>query len=118
MGNFGAFINIKGNDLKPKFTSYKAVVSDSYSQWFRAHPNPLSSRNYFHCPASSERKTDGVRQLVDEHDDVAAQPNRSNPSFCKYNFYKSSQQQSRRHLNRSCQEAVVVVVKFLFFFLN
>lgn len=27
MGNQGAFINIKGNDLTPKFTSYKAVVS-------------------------------------------------------------------------------------------
>lgn len=27
MGNFGAFINVKGNDLTPKFTSYKAVVS-------------------------------------------------------------------------------------------
>lgn len=27
MGNSGAFINIKGNDLTPKFTSYKAVVS-------------------------------------------------------------------------------------------
>ena len=27
MGNKGAFINIKGDDLTPKFTSFEAVVS-------------------------------------------------------------------------------------------
>lgn len=27
MGNKGAFINLIGGDLKPKFTSYEAVVS-------------------------------------------------------------------------------------------
>lgn len=27
MGNKGAYINITGDDLKPKFTSYEAVVS-------------------------------------------------------------------------------------------
>lgn len=30
MGNQGAFINIKGDDLTPKFTSYKAVVRTLY----------------------------------------------------------------------------------------
>lgn len=30
MGNKGAFINLVGGDLKPKYTSYEAVVSVYY----------------------------------------------------------------------------------------
>lgn len=67
MGNQGAFINIKGNDLTPKFTSYKAVVSTA------AIVNCLHSTltsNRIISAAPSEREADGVRQLADESDDV------------------------------------------------
>lgn len=35
MGNKGAFITMKGKDMKPNFTTYDAVVSIIYCLYFR-----------------------------------------------------------------------------------
>lgn len=59
MGNKGAFITLKGKDMKPNFTTYEAVVSIffhvviEYEAWlisfvnFQSHPNvkPMAYAN-------------------------------------------------------------------------
>lgn len=66
MGNQGAFITLTGKDMKPKFTSYEAVV-----RIYKFSNNPTSQKptkktlNYFLILflATSQRKANGVRQL-------------------------------------------------------
>lgn len=64
MGNLGAFITLNGKDMKPKYTTYEAVVSvSSYS--FTPTLSFLTLK-LWSIPASSPRQANGVRTKLDE----------------------------------------------------
>lgn len=68
MGNMGAFITIKGDDLKPKFTTYEAVVSTlkAFCSFDFQLLDPLENL----LAASSKCKTNGVCKFFAEFADV------------------------------------------------
>lgn len=66
MGNKGAFITLNGKDMKPQYTTYEAVVCVLMIFFFFTSISPLCC--FF--PAPSQCKTNGICQLLDEHDHV------------------------------------------------
>ena len=52
MGNMGAFITLKGNDLSPNFKSFEAVVSIFYTT-IHCYILIFSTLNHSHIPTSS-----------------------------------------------------------------
>lgn len=61
MGNLGAFITLNGKDMKPKYTTYEAVVRISPVIFFT-----IISQKNCSIPASSSCQTNGVRTKLDE----------------------------------------------------
>lgn len=60
MGNKGAFITMKGKDMKPNFTTYEAVVSGVFNFAFVVVTSNFS--------AASQRETNGIREFIIKFD--------------------------------------------------
>lgn len=68
MGNQGAFITLNGKDMKPYFTSYEAMVRNTYLKLsIKLFFSYFSYIRIIYCicfvTASSECKADGLRQF-------------------------------------------------------